>query len=451
MDDMKISLSVPATIYSFGETYGLTQNKYVTPAKLKIFYVGKTGDNRVFTKQFSDQLLQTLPGTPVVAYYNEESDDFIGHNHTQYVFGYVPETATIGYISDGGLQFAITDVVLFTGRNDNIGAVASKIIGHAHSLELDPATVEYTIVRASNKIESITFNKGHFIGLSVLGNNEQPAFSGSAFFSADDAELKTFVDSFKEFKQEVELYKSGGQEMNDETNLPILENETPVVTETVADAKEICVEVKVEICDDVEGENIAPDEIPVEVPQMPMEPMMAEMPKDPEKDPEDMPMEPADPSQDPQEDSQDPKEEEEDLVKKDEETQCEVIPALVVEAQTQEGLEDVRDTKQEEEAIAKANADSAALNQAERQELNEYRKKAKFELIDTYDVSSEIKEKYRAIHEQFTVDALDKELAFELVKSQRQNKKSEVKVFSVMTKTAETESLQDIINRYKDK
>ena len=360
MDDMKVSLSVPATIYSFGETESLTKNQYVTHAKLKVFYVGQTGDKRVFTKQFSDQLLQTLPGTPVVAYYDAEKDDFIGHNYVQYVFGYVPEAATVEYVNDvvdgKSVQFAVTDVLLFTGRPDLIGSVANKIIGKAHSLELDPGTVEYTIIRTQLGIESITFTKGHFIGLSVLGDDERPAFSGSSFFNEQD-DVKIFAESFKEFKKEVELYKSGGQLMNDENNLPILESEQEVVI--AAEAEEIPAEVEVVA---TESEATVVEATEEEIPTVAAETVEEEKPEEPEeeeKEPEEMTaLEPETP------------------VLAEEIVSSEVV----VEAQTLEGMEDVREQKQQEESQGAQAAYAAALNDAERQELNEYRKKAKIRI-----------------------------------------------------------------------
>ena len=437
MDDMKISLSVPATIYSFGETQGLTQNQYVTQAKLKVFYIGKTGDNRVFTKQFSDQLLQTLPGTPVVAYYDEDKDDFVGHNAVQYVFGYVPEAATISYMEEGGATFAVTDVLLFTGRKDNIGQVATKIIGKSHSLELDPGTVEYTIVRANKSIESITFTKGHFIGLSVLGDNEQPAFAGSSFFTEGN-ELKAFVDSFQEFKKEVEFLKSGGKLMQDENLLPIQESDS-----TVTEAEIIKIEAEVKTGEDCIEEPGTPEEMPVEpqVPEMISDESIIDSAVD------------AAPMADPEEEKpmdEEPMEDEE-MIKKKQAGSCEDVSEVIVEAQALEGMEDVRENTKEVQS-EKEIANSAALNIAERQELNEYRKKAKFEVIDAYsELDEDTLNKYRENHDQFTVEQLDKELAYELVKSQRQNRKSGMKVFSVIQDSPKEKSLADIIAEYKDK
>ena len=101
-------------------------NKFVSLVKLKVFYQGTTPDNREFTKDFSDKVLASLPQTPVVAYHDGE--DFIGHNYEQYVYGYVPEVGEIGFEEIDGQKWAVTDIILFTGRDDNIGEVPIKYL-----------------------------------------------------------------------------------------------------------------------------------------------------------------------------------------------------------------------------------------------------------------------------------------------------------------------------------
>jgi hypothetical protein len=429
MNKHEISLSVPATIYSFGETQqSLTLNKFVTHAKLKVFHVGKTADNRVFKKEFANELLKTLPGTPVVAYYDEEKDDFIGHNYIQYVFGYVPEAATIEYMQENGNTYAVTDVLLFTGRLDNIGYVANKIMGKSHSLELDPNTVEYTIVRVGNKIDSITFTKANFIGLSVLGDEEKPAFTGSAFFSEHSTDIEAFVNSFNTFKREVELYKSGGEEMQENTDLHVLTEQTEEEVVNAIELEEITTEP--EIAEEVkEDEEIKEEEEVVEEAQeiAPIEePISEEIETEVIETPEVIVETPA----------------------------LEMNSDSFVEAPALEGIEDVRkeETTQAKIVESENTANVAALNDAERQELNEYRKKAKYELIDSYELNLELKNKYRNSHDKFSLEELDKELAFELVKSQRQSKNSQgLRVFTVEMNSKKEDTIADIIDRLKDK
>ena len=203
---IEISLSIPAQITSF-ET-SVDGSSHVTKGKLKVFSIGKTGDIRYFSREFAEDLINSLPGTPVVAFYDEEKDDFIGHNDCQYVYGYVPEDAVPEFVNeDNGRTFAIVDVNLFTERDDNIGEVANKIIGKAQSLELDPATVDWELVYINNRLVRINFKKGRFYGLSVLGNDQTPAFEGAGFFTAD------VINKIKQF-QSTSDKDGGNQKMN---------------------------------------------------------------------------------------------------------------------------------------------------------------------------------------------------------------------------------------------
>ena len=194
-------------------------NKFVSLVKLKVFYQGITPDNREFTKSFSEKVLASLPQTPVVAYYN--GDDFVGHNYEQYVYGYVPEIGEIGFEEIGDQIWAVTDIVLFTGRNDNIGEVASKIFNKKHSLELSENT-SYKIVEDDSGNSKIIFtDTDGDIGLSVLGDDQQPGFTGSEFFVEDTNTLETLIKQYALIKEQellplnfTESFKSGGAVMD---------------------------------------------------------------------------------------------------------------------------------------------------------------------------------------------------------------------------------------------
>lgn len=92
---MNVNYNIPVSLFDYRES----ENSLYSFAKLKIFYIGETQDRRVFTKEFSEQLLKSLPYVPVVGYYDEEAEDFIGHNSAiQNIYGIVPEDTTIEYI-----------------------------------------------------------------------------------------------------------------------------------------------------------------------------------------------------------------------------------------------------------------------------------------------------------------------------------------------------------------
>ena len=163
-------------------------NPLYTRAKLKVFYVGETCDHRLFTDNFSKLLMGSLPYAPVVSYYNTDKDDFEGHAEQQCIYGIVdPMTQPEFVVEEDGTKWAICDVILYTERPDKTGEIAQKIIGHPESLELDPRTVQYKINRdRTGKFMNLEFTYGKFIGVSVLGKDEKPAFAGAQFFDSQN-------------------------------------------------------------------------------------------------------------------------------------------------------------------------------------------------------------------------------------------------------------------------
>jgi hypothetical protein len=224
---MNVNFSIPVTLYD----YRKSDNSLYSYAKLKIFYVGMTPDKRLFTKDFSDNLLKSLPYVPVVGYYNEEKDDFIGHNsQVQYIYGVVPEATGVEYVKEGDKNYAVCDVILYTGRNDETGKIAQKIVGKSHSLELNPTTTKYKVNKSSNgKIESIEFTEGTLLGLSVLGDGEKPAFTGSEFFN-DSSQLEKIFEELKIKAAEFITHINQRGEAMENTTEQVVEQTTESIT-----------------------------------------------------------------------------------------------------------------------------------------------------------------------------------------------------------------------------
>jgi len=227
---MNVNFSIPVTLFDYKQS----ENPLYSFAKLKIFYVGMTGDKRLFTKEFSDKLLETLPYVPVVGYYDEESEDFLGHNQkVQHIYGVVPEDTGVEYVKEDGKEYAVCDVILYTGRPDESGEIAQKIVGKSHSLELDPKNTKYKIQKdEKGKFKHIEFTEGRLFGLSVLGKKERPAFSGSEFFN-ENLQITQAFEIFKQTLNEfVNKEKSRGEKMDHEQFVETVEAETIVETET---------------------------------------------------------------------------------------------------------------------------------------------------------------------------------------------------------------------------
>ena len=94
---MDIKFSVPMKFVGFEQS---ETNPHAITSKLRVYYVGETADGRVFTKDFSDKLIKTLPYAPVVAFYDEDTEDFKGHHSHQYMYGFVDGSKEPEYIED---------------------------------------------------------------------------------------------------------------------------------------------------------------------------------------------------------------------------------------------------------------------------------------------------------------------------------------------------------------
>ena len=212
MKKRTINCSIPATLSFSKEEQN--ENERFTRGKLRVFYRGETPDHRFFSDTFSESIIKSLPYTPIVSYYDEEKDDFVGHATEQAIYGIVdPCSEVVFETRDDGNTWAVCDTVYYTKRPDKVGEIAKKIEGHSQSLELDPTTVKYVVNYDERKhFKNIEFTAGHFVGVSVLGKDQQPAFTGSAFFTTD--ELIESLKLLHDYCDQNGHNQPGGNEMN---------------------------------------------------------------------------------------------------------------------------------------------------------------------------------------------------------------------------------------------
>ena len=207
-----INYSWPVILSDFSQD---SVNENFSRAKLAVFFKGETQDKRYFSDSFAEKVIATLPYTPVVSCYDEEKEDFVGHASEQQIYGIVdPCVAPVFETRDDGKVWCIAEVVLYTERPDKTGEIAQKIVGQPHSLELNPKTVKYTINYDERKhFKNIEFTAGDFIGVSVLGKDQKPAFAGSEFFSVNE-EFENKIQVLRDYCEHREDHTDGGEIMN---------------------------------------------------------------------------------------------------------------------------------------------------------------------------------------------------------------------------------------------
>lgn len=203
-------LSFPVTIYS-----QLTPvNQVLSKARCRIFYKGKNRNGGYITDEFAEKLIKTLPYVPIKGIYDNEDEDFTDHGESRdlgKIYGVVPETNNFAWEEhldkDGVIRtYACTDVYLYTALYEE----AKKIPSKGQSMELYGDSIKGNwAIKDGQKV--YVYTDGCFLGLQALGDNTEPCFEGSAFFS--------LFQDFKNILSELEEVQSYTKKKEDITNM----------------------------------------------------------------------------------------------------------------------------------------------------------------------------------------------------------------------------------------
>lgn len=193
------------TVSMFGNLLP-TDNPMISKARLAMFYPGLNRNRSFFDKELSEAMVKRAIGTPIVGVYDAEKKDFLQHapvNKAQ-TYGHIPESYNLAWEArpddDGAMHdYPCVDVHLYTGRYPE----ASLIIGKKHSMELDPDSItgSWKVVAGQ---DVFVFDDAKLSACCVLGDDYEPCFEGSAFFSLEDRKdyaeyLKTVRDGIVNF------------------------------------------------------------------------------------------------------------------------------------------------------------------------------------------------------------------------------------------------------------
>lgn len=194
----KNMLEFNVSIYGDLEQY----NDVISKARCRIFYKYANRNGTYITDEFADKLASSLPYTPVKGIYDEDSEDYTNHGSDRSlgrIYGVVPENPNFAWedqLDEDGVirRYACTDVLLFTA----IYKEAGDIVGKAQSMELYEKSVKGNWQYIQGRRQFV-FTDGCFLGLQVLGEESEPCFEGAAFFS--------LYTSLKSMIQEIQNYE----------------------------------------------------------------------------------------------------------------------------------------------------------------------------------------------------------------------------------------------------
>lgn len=193
----------PVCIYGEVEKH----NEVLSKARCRIFYKYENRNGTYITDEFAEKLISSLPYVPVKGIYDTE--DFTDHGEERNegrIYGIVPENPNFAWekhLDEDGVEreYACADVLIFTALYKE----ANEIVGKAQSMELYEPAIEYhfSIIKGQ---KYIVFDNGCFLGLQALGDQVEPCFEGASFYTLQ----KSIEDTIFKIK---ELSKGGQSEM----------------------------------------------------------------------------------------------------------------------------------------------------------------------------------------------------------------------------------------------
>lgn len=245
-------------------------NPLISKCQIKVCWVGNEPNrNRsIITKEVAKEMANSLPGSPIVGYYDEASGDFEEHNKLIEISGgkvrLKPTTKPYGFVDLGAKvwfqkfvdfdnverEYLVTEGWLWTGQFPECQRVIDE--GNNHSMELSEDTnylnAHWTKDQNGNR-QFFIINEAIISKLCILGEKYTPCFEGSSItapkveFSFDDGFKEQLLSMMTEIKN---ILNEGGAFMATNENTPVVETpvveepvvETPVVEEPAAPAEE---------------------------------------------------------------------------------------------------------------------------------------------------------------------------------------------------------------------
>lgn len=207
----------------------------ISHCNVKVCYVSDEPNRNgtVITKDVATEMGKKLPGSPVVGYFNESTEDFEGHNRevtigggqfkivdTTKPYGFVPTDAKVWFqkFADdtGEHEYLVTECYLWTSAYPDVQRVIEN--GNNQSMELNEKNSSGFWTKTDNSNSGIfIYNEALIEKLCILGENVEPCFEGAQFkteFSLENLqELRTKMFSMMEELQNTLKEKGGSKPM----------------------------------------------------------------------------------------------------------------------------------------------------------------------------------------------------------------------------------------------
>ena len=220
-------------------------NPMISKCQIKVCYVGDEPNRNksIITKETAKQIANSLPGSPIVGFYNDYAGDFEEHNkqidikNHQIImrevtrpYGFVDFNAKCWFqkfLDDGKYEreYLMTEGWLWTGQYPEAKRIVDK--GNNQSMNLNNEFLKAEWAKDNRGIPKIfIINEAVITNLCILGEDQEPCFEGANITSGEftyDEQPAVVQFSFDEtsFKREMysmmkqlkEILNKGGSRM----------------------------------------------------------------------------------------------------------------------------------------------------------------------------------------------------------------------------------------------
>ena len=210
-------------------------NPLISKCQIKVCYVGDEPNRNgsVITKAVAKEMAKSLPGCPIVGFYNETSGDFEGHNQiidisngewkfkdTTVPYGFVDLNAKVWFqkFADDGVEheYLMTEGYLWTEQFPEVKRVITK--GNNQSMELyEPMLKGFWSEDDKEELSFFIINEAIISKLCILGEDVEPCFEGSQITKVQFSFEENFQKKLFEMMEQVkEINGEGGTDSVDE-------------------------------------------------------------------------------------------------------------------------------------------------------------------------------------------------------------------------------------------
>jgi len=190
-------------------------NPLISKCQIKVCYVSDEPNRNksIITKDVARDMANSLPGSPIVGYFNEAKGDFEEHNRVIDIsngkftikdktrpYGFVDLGAKVWFqkfLDDGQIEreYLMTEGYIWTGQYPEAQRIIDE--GNNQSMELDEDLIDAFWTKDSKgKPQFFIINEAIISKLCVLGEDCEPCFEGANITSPQIT--FSFEDGFKE-------------------------------------------------------------------------------------------------------------------------------------------------------------------------------------------------------------------------------------------------------------